>query len=53
MKKIVLSCALIGALASCTPTEQGTAIGAGTGAISAAPSPTAGVAQQSAQSPAV
>ena len=34
MKKIILSCALIGALASCTPTEQGTAIGAGTGAIS-------------------
>ena len=33
MKKIILSCALIGALASCTPTEQGTAIGAGTGAI--------------------
>ena len=32
-KKIVLVAATIGALASCTATEQGTAIGAGTGAV--------------------
>lgn len=33
MKKIVIAVAMIGALASCTPAERGTAIGAGTGAI--------------------
>jgi hypothetical protein len=33
MKKFVVAIGMIGALASCTPTEQGTAIGAGTGAI--------------------
>jgi hypothetical protein len=33
MKKLVLAVALIGTLASCTPEEQGTAIGAGSGAI--------------------
>jgi hypothetical protein len=33
MKKIMLACALIGTLASCTSTERGTAIGAGTGAV--------------------
>jgi hypothetical protein len=32
-RKIVFVSAILGALASCTPTEQGTAIGAGTGAI--------------------
>lgn len=33
LKKIVIVTATIGALASCTPTEKGTAIGAGTGAV--------------------
>ncbi|AYG61084.1 YMGG-like glycine zipper-containing protein [Rhizobium jaguaris] len=33
MKKIIVAIALVGALASCTATEKGTAIGAGTGAI--------------------
>ena len=33
MKKILLAGALIGSLASCTSTERGTAIGAGTGAV--------------------
>jgi len=33
MKKLVIAIALIGTLASCTPEEQGTAIGAGSGAI--------------------
>ena len=33
MKKLVVAIALIGSLASCTSTEKGTAIGAGTGAI--------------------
>ncbi|AXV16731.1 hypothetical protein CYG48_14155 [Neorhizobium sp. SOG26] len=33
MKKIVLVCSMVGALASCTATERGTAIGAGTGAV--------------------
>ncbi|MFT4000701.1 MAG: YMGG-like glycine zipper-containing protein [Rhizobium sp.] len=33
MKKIIVAIALVGALASCTSTERGTAIGAGTGAV--------------------
>ncbi len=33
MKKILLAGALIASLASCTSTERGTAIGAGTGAV--------------------
>ena len=33
MKKIVTAAALVGMLASCTATERGTAIGAGTGAV--------------------
>ena len=33
MKKTIVAIALVGALASCTATERGTAIGAGTGAI--------------------
>ncbi|MDP9837351.1 MULTISPECIES: YMGG-like glycine zipper-containing protein [Rhizobiaceae] len=33
MKKIVLVAAMVGALASCTSTEKGTAIGAGSGAL--------------------
>jgi hypothetical protein len=33
MKKILLVGALMGSLASCTQTEKGTAIGAGTGAV--------------------
>ncbi|ASW04672.1 MULTISPECIES: YMGG-like glycine zipper-containing protein [unclassified Rhizobium] len=33
MKKIIVAIALLGALASCTATEKGTAIGAGTGAL--------------------
>ncbi|NLR99368.1 glycine zipper 2TM domain-containing protein [Rhizobium sp. P38BS-XIX] len=33
MKKIIVAIALIGGLASCTSTEKGTAIGAGTGAL--------------------
>lgn len=33
MKKLIVAIALIGSLASCTSTEKGTAIGAGTGAI--------------------
>ncbi|MBB6485509.1 uncharacterized protein YcfJ [Rhizobium lusitanum] len=33
MKKIIAAIALVGALASCTATEKGTAIGAGTGAL--------------------
>jgi outer membrane lipoprotein SlyB len=33
MKKIVLVGCIVGALASCTQTEKGTAIGAGTGAL--------------------
>jgi hypothetical protein len=33
MKKIILAAAVVGTLASCTATEQGTAIGAGTGAV--------------------
>jgi uncharacterized protein YcfJ len=32
MKKIIVAIALIGTLASCTPEERGTAIGAGAGA---------------------
>ncbi len=33
LRKIAVAIAALGALASCTPTERGTAIGAGTGAI--------------------
>ena len=33
MKKIIVAIALLGAHASCTATEKGTAIGAGTGAL--------------------
>lgn len=33
MKKLIVAVALIGTLASCTPEERGTTIGAGTGAI--------------------
>lgn len=33
MKKLIIAIGLIGTLASCTQTEKGTAIGAGTGAI--------------------
>ena len=33
MKKLLITIAMVGALASCTQTERGTAIGAGTGAI--------------------
>lgn len=33
MKKLIVICAVVGTLASCTATERGTAIGAGTGAI--------------------
>jgi hypothetical protein len=33
VKKIIVAVALIGTLASCTPEERGTTIGAGTGAI--------------------
>ena len=33
MKKILIVGCMIGALASCTSTEKGTAIGAGTGAV--------------------
>lgn len=33
MKKIMIAAAMVGTLASCTPTERGTAIGAGTGAV--------------------
>lgn len=33
MKKLIIAVGIIGTLASCTPTEQGTAIGAGAGAI--------------------
>ncbi|AYG61022.1 YMGG-like glycine zipper-containing protein [Rhizobium jaguaris] len=33
MKKIILAVALVGVLASCTATEKGTAIGAGSGAV--------------------
>jgi uncharacterized protein YcfJ len=33
MRNIILVCTVVTALASCTPTEQGTAIGAGTGAV--------------------
>ncbi|MDE1993390.1 MAG: glycine zipper 2TM domain-containing protein [Rhizobiaceae bacterium] len=33
MKKLIVAIALIGSLASCTSTEKGTAIGAGTGAV--------------------
>jgi hypothetical protein len=33
MKKIIVAIVLVGALASCTATERGTAIGAGTGAV--------------------
>jgi hypothetical protein len=33
MKKIATVAAIVGSLAACTPTEKGTAIGAGTGAI--------------------
>ena len=33
MKKILVVCCTLGTLASCTSTEKGTAIGAGTGAV--------------------
>jgi Glycine zipper len=33
MKKVILSIAMIGALASCTATERGAGIGAATGAV--------------------
>ncbi|MDE1156727.1 MAG: YMGG-like glycine zipper-containing protein [Neorhizobium sp.] len=33
MKKLLLVAAMVGALASCTSTEKGTAIGAGSGAL--------------------
>lgn len=33
MKKIILSMAMIGALASCTATERGAGVGAATGAV--------------------
>ncbi|OCP00987.1 MULTISPECIES: YMGG-like glycine zipper-containing protein [unclassified Ensifer] len=33
MRKLVIAALMIGTLASCTQTEKGTAIGAGTGAI--------------------
>jgi YMGG-like Gly-zipper len=33
MKKLIVAIALIGTLASCTPEERGTTIGAGAGAI--------------------
>jgi len=33
MKKFIVAIAIVGALASCTATEKGTAIGAGTGAV--------------------
>jgi hypothetical protein len=33
MKKILIAACMIGTLASCTATERGTAIGAGTGAV--------------------
>jgi hypothetical protein len=33
MKKLIVAIALIGTLASCTPEERGTSIGAGAGAI--------------------
>jgi len=40
VKRIAVVSVSIGALASCTPTKRGTAIGAGTGPLSAEPSPT-------------
>lgn len=33
MRKLVIALGLVGSLASCTQTEQGAAIGAGTGAV--------------------